>query len=167
MSDFTIEDYTYHTSGEVNAIGEKAPQFTLTASDLSLVRLSDYKDKALLLNVFPSIDTPVCFGSCQVFNQPHSQEGEVLCISKDLPFALARYEKEKKFANVRLLSDFRNHNFGHAYGLTIIDGPLAGLLAREVIVIDKYGYIVYQDFSKDITHSVNTKLALEAFNDVC
>jgi len=166
MSDFSCSGYSYHTSGHVYAIGEKAPDFTLTAPDLSLVRLSDFKGQGLLLNVFPSIDTPVCFGSCDTFNQLVGESSNILCISKDLPFALARHEKESRFKNIRLLSDFRDHNFGHAYGLTIVDGPLSGLLAREVIVIDKNGNIAYQEFATNINNAPNFQLAVEAFQDV-
>ncbi len=166
MSEFQLKDSVFHTCGEVYALGQKAPNFELTATDFSQVSLDDYQGKPLILNIFPSVDTPVCLASCDTFNKLASDEIPVLCVSKDLPFALNRIEQHNQYKNLRLLSDYRDHYFGQLYGLTIIDGPLRGLLAREVIVLDAEHYIMYQDYATDIMNSPQYDLAIEIINEL-
>ena len=166
MSEFQLKNSTYHTSGEVYALGQQAPDFVLTATDFSEVSLDDYKGKALILNIFPSIDTSICFSSCDKFNALANEEIPVLCISKDLPFALKRVEEQNRFKNVRFLSDYRDNFFGELYGLTIIDGPLRGLLAREVIVLDSEHFIMYQDYVTNISDLPQCELAIDIMNEL-
>ncbi len=167
MSEFFCNSMPTHTSGDLLKIGSKAPDFLLTETDLSLVTLNDYAGQALLLNVFVSIDTPVCIKSCEKFNHLNDNTLNILCVSMDTPFAMARAlrEKPKIFNHLNLLSDFRNRHFGEAYHLTIIDGPLAGFLARDMIVLDKAHRIVYQELSQEITQAPNFDLAVEALRD--
>lgn len=163
MSEFFCNKIPCHTSGDIFSPGDKAPNFVLTASDLSLVSLNDYVGKPLLLNIFISVETPVCFESCKAFDKLNAENLNILCISMDLPFTLAKYEKQ--FPNLTFLSDFRNRSFGEAYHLTIVDGPLAGLLARDVIVIDKDHHIIYQELTPDSINAPNIDMALDALRE--
>lgn len=165
MAEICCNHISCHTSGDVISVGDKAPEFVLTASNLSLVSLNDYAGQALLLNVFVSIDTPICIDSCKRLNEMSNGELNILSVSMDLPFALARLEEEQRFPHIKLLSDFRTRSFGDAYNLTIIDGPLAGLLARDIIVLDKSHHIVYQDLSHEVTEPPKIELAIEALQD--
>ena len=162
MSCVCLKDKTYHTLHDLPKIGQKAPSFTVTKTDLSTVNLDDFSGKSVLINVYPSIDTEVCFGSTQEFQKmaKHMKETIVLCISMDLPFALKRVTKEALLHNILLLSDFRNREFGDLYGLTITNGPLAGLLARCVIVLDKNHRIIYHELVADIATPPNYEAAI-------
>lgn len=152
-----------HSADGFPKVGDKAPDFTLTKTDLSTVTLADYKGKTVLFNVYPSIDTVVCFESVKRFNETLSRDENsiIVCVSMDLPFALKRIGDAEQYKNVDLLSDFRNREFGDHYGLTILDGPLAGLLARAVIVIDPNQRVTYAELVNDITHSANYELAIQ------
>jgi thioredoxin-dependent peroxiredoxin len=161
MADFQLKNHTFHTCGDIYALGQKAPNFLLTASDFSEVSLNDFLGQPLILNIFPSIDTSLCIGSCDRFNQLACKDITVLCISCDLPFAMHRMEQQKQYNHVRLLSDFRYNDFGELYGLSITDGPLKGFLAREVMVLDADHYIMYQDYVENINKSPECELAIE------
>lgn len=143
-----------HTYGDIPAVGTQAPGFDLTSKDLSDVRLSDFENKRVVLNIFPSLDTPVCAMSVRRFNKEAAdlKDTAVICISKDLPFAMNRFCAAEGIENVTVASAFRSPVFVKNYGLEMVDGPLAGLLARAVIVIDKDGKVIFSDLVDEITH---------------
>jgi thiol peroxidase len=152
------------TSGELPQTGTKAPDFTLVKGDLSTISLSDFKGTKLVLNIFPSVDTGTCAASVRKFNEEASalENTKVLCISRDLPFAQNRFCGAEGLDNVVALSDFKDGSFGNAYGLTVTDGPLAGLLSRVVVVINEDGTIAYTEQVADIKDEPDYKNALAA-----
>ncbi len=136
MAKITFKGNPVNTSGNLPAKGTKAPDFNLVKSDLGQLSLSELKGKKVILNIFPSLDTSVCATSVRKFNQlaAGKQNVVVLGISKDLPFAHGRFCSTEGITNVVTLSGFRDSAFGKAYGVDIIDGPLAGLYARSIVV---------------------------------
>jgi len=152
------------TAGELPAIGTQAPAFTLTGKDLSDVQLSNYFGKTVVLNIFPSIDTPVCAASVRHFNAEASVLGDtvVLCISADLPFAAGRFCTVEGLEKVVPASVFRSPAFGKDYGVMISAGPLRGLLSRAVVIVDKSGKVVYAEHVAEITNEPNYEAALQA-----
>ncbi len=163
MASITLKGNPVNTVGELPSVGSDAPASSLTKTDLSEVQLSDYKGKKLILNVFPSIDTPTCATSVREFNQKAASFDNtvVLCISADLPFALGRFCGAEGIANVETASTFRS-NFGDVFGLAMSNGPLAGLLSRVVIVVDEEGKVVYTEQVGDIVDEPNYDDALAA-----
>lgn len=143
-----------HTYGNIPAVGSEAPGFQLVDKDLKDLRSTDYKGKRIVLNIFPSLDTPVCAMSVRHFNKEASalDNVAVVCVSMDLPFAQARFCAANNIENVSVASAFRAPKFTEDFGLQMIDGPLAGLLARAVIVIDENGKVVFSDLVNEITH---------------
>ncbi len=164
MATVTLKGSEIHTVGSPPKAGSAAPDFTLTRGDLSSVGLHDYKGSKLVLNVFPSVDTGTCAQSVREFNKKAAglDNTRVLCISKDLPFAQARFCGAEGIDNVEMLSDFRDGNFGEAYGLAFADGPLAPLLSRVVIVIDAHGKVLYTEQVPEIVDEPDYEAALEA-----
>jgi len=164
MATVTLKGNNINTSGDLPKIGSQAPDFTLVKTDLSTASLSDYKGKAVVLNIFPSIDTGTCAQSVRQFNKDLNEIDDitVLCISRDLPFAQARFCGAEGLENVINLSDFRNNNFGKAYGLDFIDGPLEGLHSRAIVVIDENGIITHTEQVSEIVDEPNYKAAFEA-----
>lgn len=150
------------TSGELPAVGSTLPAFELVGADLSPITLADQAGKTIVLNVFPSVDTGVCAQSVRTFNQRAAglENTVVLCASKDLPFALGRFCAAEGIENVLVGSDFRGGL--DDLGLVQIDGPLAGLLARAVIVADGEGVVRHVELVDDITHEPNYEAALAA-----
>jgi thioredoxin-dependent peroxiredoxin len=143
-------------NGELPAVGIKAPDFTLVKGDLSEVKLSDFAGKKLIINIFPSIDTGVCAASVRNFNKVASEKGiTVLCVSKDLPFAQSRFCGAEGLNDVITASDFRYNNFATDYGVLEIDGPLKGLTARAVVVLDENGVVTYTELVPEITEEPN------------
>jgi thiol peroxidase len=157
MASFTLKGTTFQTSGELPRTGSFAPDFVMTKDDLTEIRLSDCKDKKVVLNIFPSLDTSTCAAAMKTFNQLAEKHKNVmfLCISADLPFAQKRFCTAEHLNNVIPVSIFRNPDFGEHYGLLIQNGPLSGLLARAVIVLDETGKISYQELVSEITHEPN------------
>lgn len=153
-----------HTYGEIPAIGTEAPGFDLTGKDLSDIRLSDFDGKRVVLNVFPSLDTPVCAMSVRRFNKEAASLDNVavICVSMDLPFAISRFCAAEGIDNVIVTSAFRSESFNRNYGLKMVDGPLAGLLARAVIVIDENHKVIFSDLVKEITHEPDYEGAVSA-----
>ncbi len=143
-----------HTYGLIPAVGTKAPAFTLVDKDLKEIHLSDYAGKRVVLNIFPSLDTPVCAASVRRFNQEAAglENTAVICVSMDLPFAMSRFCTLEGIENVVAASAFRSPMFAQQYGLQIVDGPLAGLLARAVIVIDENQNVIFSDLVEEITN---------------
>jgi len=150
--------------GEIPQVGDLAPDFEMVKGDLSTARLSDFQGKRVVLNVFPSMDTEVCAASVRRFNKEASslENTVVLCISKDLPFAQARFCSTNGLENVVPLSAFRCEEFDAMYGLLITSLPMDGLLARAVIVVDEEGVVKYTELVPDIVQEPNYAAALEA-----
>lgn len=164
MAKITLQGNPIATIGELPAIGTVAPDFNLVKNDLSMGSLADYKGKKVVLNIFPSLDTGTCAASVRRFNQEASnlENTIVLCISKDLPFAQARFCGAEGLKDVHNLSDFRDGSFGKAYGVEIIDGPLAALESRAVVVINEEGKIVYTEQVPEIVDEPDYDKALAA-----
>ena len=152
MTQVTFKGNTVNTVGELPAKGNPAPEFNLTKTDMSDIHLSDFKGRRLVLNIFPSIETPVCSASVKRFNNDVEklENTEVLCISRDLPFAHARFNVEQEIKNVISLSELRDSAFGENYGVRMTDGPLAGLFARAVVVVDENSKVAYTQLVPEI-----------------
>lgn len=152
-------------AGEFVKVGAQAPEFSLVKGDLSSFTQDDIKGKYALLNIFPSMDTGVCAASVRKFNKlaAEMENTVVLAISKDLPFAQGRFCTTEGIANVVPLSDYRyTSDFAQKYGVLMTDGPLAGLLARSVVVINPEGKVVYTELVPEITQEPNYEAALKA-----
>jgi len=151
--------------GEFVQVGAIAPNFSLVKGDLSRFSLKDGKGKNLILNLFPSLDTTVCAASVRKFNQVAATLPNtlVLCISKDLPFAQSRFCTTEGIEQVIPLSDYLyDSDFAQTYGLLMSDGPLKGLLARSVVIIDPSGKVIYTELVADIVDEPNYEAALNA-----
>ena len=164
MAKITLKGNPIHTSGELPAVGSKAPDFKLTQGDLSDVSLSNFAGKKKILNIVPSLDTGVCQTSMVQFNQKAADAGDavILTVSRDLPFAQKRFCEDKGIDKVIAAAEMRDRNFGAAYGLEITDGPLAGVLARAVVVIDESNTIRYTELVPEIVQEPNYDAALAA-----
>lgn len=167
MAIVTLKGNKLNTIGNLPKTGASAPDFTLTKSDLSTASLSNYKGKKVVLNIFPSIDTGTCAQSVRQFNQEAAELDNtiVLCVSKDLPFAQARFCGAEGIKNVEMLSDFKDGNFGNSYGLAFADGPLAPLHSRSVVVLNEEGKVIYTEQVSETVDEPNYKAALEALLD--
>jgi len=152
MKTVFLNGMAMHTCGELPAPATEAPDFALVKSDLTEVNLHDYKGRRLVLNIFPSLDTDVCAASVRRFNKETSkyENTTVLCVSMDLPFAAARFCTTNGIENVETASAFRS-DFGKTYGIEITDGPMRGLLARSVVVIDENGKVIGTSLCEQIT----------------
>ena len=161
MSAITFQGNPVPT-GILPAVGSKAPGFALTGTDLSDKGLSDFAGKTVVLNIFPSIDTPVCAASVRRFNQEAAalDNTVVLCVSADLPFAHQRFCEVEGLDDVIPLSVFRSPDFGNDYGVLITDGPLGGLLSRAIVIIDHEGAIRYTQHVPEITEEPDYQAAL-------
>ncbi len=155
-----------HTSGPMVKVGQQAPNFQATNAEMKEVSLSSFKGKRVILNIFPSLDTPTCALSVRQFNARASEleNTVVLCLSMDLPFAQARFCSTEGLNNVVPLSVFRSHDFLKEYGLQLADGPLKGLMARAVIVIDETGKVSYTQLVSNISNEPDYDAALRAAN---
>lgn len=164
MAEITLKGNQVQTFGDLPAIGSIAPNFTLTGSDLSEFRLSDVSGGTVILNIFPSLDTAVCAMSVRRFNAEAAVRPgvKVLCISADLPFAHARFCETEGIDNAVNLSSFRSHDFGKDYGVAITSGPLRGLLARAVVIMNKNGSVLYTEQVPEITQEPDYEAALAA-----
>ncbi|MCC8134645.1 MAG: thiol peroxidase [Tannerellaceae bacterium] len=162
MATITMKGKAVHTCGELPSIGSKAPNFTGTKRDLTELALSELKGKNVILNVFPSLDTEVCATSVRKFNKEAASlhNTVVLAISKDLPFAQGRFCTTEGIEKVMPLSVFRDTSFEEGYGMLLADGPLKGLLARSVIVVNEAGEVVYTELVPEITEEPNYEAAL-------
>ncbi len=162
MAQITLKGTPVNTIGQLPEIGSQAKDFQLVKTDLSTSSLSDYKGTKLVLNIFPSVDTGTCAASVRKFNEKASSlaNTKVLSISRDLPFAQNRFCGAEGLENVVNLSDFKDASFGNAYGLTITDGPLAGLHSRVVVVLDENGVVKYTEQVQEIVDEPNYEAAL-------
>ena len=152
MSAITLNGAPLHTIGLLLTINTKAPDFTVTKTDLGEIHLKNFLGKKIVLNIFPSLDTPTCARAMLHFNEIATNNPDILilCVSADLPFAQKRFCSAEHLSNVLPVSVFRHTDFGKIYGVTITDGALAGLLARAVVVINEHGDITYTQQVKDI-----------------
>lgn len=162
MATITLENSEIHTTGQLPAIGSSAPAFSLATNDLGEAKLADFAGKKVILNIFPSLDTSVCAESVRHFNASIASidNATVLCISADLPFAQSRFCGAEGIEKVITLSTFRSPEFGENYGVKIIDGPIAGLMSRAVVVIDESGRILYTEQVPEITQEPSYVAAL-------
>ncbi len=162
MAQITLRGNPINTVGELPAVGSPAPAFTLTGTDMGQVSSAQFRGKPLLLNIFPSIDTPVCATSVRTFNEWAASGGAaVLCVSNDLPFAQKRFCGTEGIDNVVTASAFRD-SFGKDYGITIADGPMAGLLGRAVVVIGSDGTVAHTELVAEIAQEPDYDAALAA-----
>ncbi len=163
MAEVTLRGSPIHTVGELPVVGAPAPAYSLTGSDLGLVTDADYRGQSVVLNIFPSLDTAVCAASVRTFNERALQHNgvNVLCVSADLPFAQARFCAAEGIDSVKTGSTFRS-TFGNDYGVTLADGPLAGLLARAVVVVGADGIVAYTELVPEIAQEPNYDAALAA-----
>ncbi len=164
MTQITLKDNPINTIGSLPAVGSQAPGFLLTKTDLSDITAEDLRGKRVILNIFPSVDTDVCAASVRFFNAKANalDNTTVLCISDDLPFAQKRFCGAEGLTNVISASEMRNHDFGDDYGVRIIDGPLAGVLSRAIVVIDTTGKVIYTEQVPEITQEPDYDAALAA-----
>lgn len=162
MTKITFKGNSVNTIGELPKVGDKAPDFLLTKTDLSDISLKDVSGKKVIFNIFPSIDTPVCSTSVRRFNEKISKfnNAVVICASLDLPFAHARFCETEGLNNVIAVSEMRNREFGSNYGVRMLDGPLAGLLARAIVVIDESSKVIYTELVREITEEPDYDKAL-------
>ncbi|MDD2328151.1 MAG: thiol peroxidase [bacterium] len=164
MANITFKGNPVHTIGELPQKGSKAPDFKLVRGDLSEAGLSDFKGKYVVLNIFPSLDTGVCAASVRRFNKDATSltNTVVLGISADLPFAAGRFCSTEGIENVVTLSCFRDESFGKDYGLLMTDGPLKGLLARAVVVVDPEGKVVHTELVPEIAQEPDYHSAINS-----
>lgn len=166
MATTHLNGTTMQLAGELPVVGSMAPDFTLVAADLSEIKLNDYNGKKLVLNIFPSLDTPVCAASVRRFNQEVAayQDTSVLCVSMDLPFAASRFCTVEGIANVKTASAYRS-DFGETYGVKIIDGPMKGLLARALVVIDTDGRVLATSLCSEITEEPDYEMVKKVLQE--
>ncbi|WP_130619655.1 thiol peroxidase [Dyella amyloliquefaciens] len=162
MSQVTLKGQAVQVDGHFPAKGEHAPAFSLVGKDLADVTLASFAGKRKVLNIFPSIDTPTCATSVRRFNEKAGQldNAVVLCISADLPFAQARFCGAEGLSNVVTLSTLRGHDFLKHYGVALASGPLAGLAARAVVVLDANDQVVHSELVGEIANEPNYDSAL-------
>ena len=164
MSQVTFQGNPVAVSGAFPQAGTQAPEFALTAGDLSELKLSAFAGKKVVLNIFPSIDTPVCAQSVRTFNQKAAEKSgvEVVCISADLPFAVGRFCEIEGIDGVQHASTFRSPEFAEAYGVKIPEGALAGLTTRAVVCVNEEGLVTHSELVAEITDEPNYEAALAA-----
>ncbi|WP_454790308.1 thiol peroxidase [Mycolicibacterium lutetiense] len=164
MAQITFKGNPINTVGDLPAVGSPAPSFSVTGTDLGAVTNDQFQGKSVLLNIFPSLDTGICAASVRTFNERAAASGAtVLCVSKDLPFALSRFCGAEGIENVVTASAFRD-SFGEDFGITMADGPMAGLLGRAVVVIGADGNVVYTELVPEIVQEPNYDAALAALS---
>jgi thioredoxin-dependent peroxiredoxin len=162
MASITLGGNPINTSGELPKVGQKLANFSLVKNDLGLATLADFAGKKVVLNIFPSIDTGTCAASVRKFNTEAStlKNTVLLCISRDLPFAQKRFCGAEGLENVVNLSDFKDGSFGKTNGLEIVNGPLAGLHSRVIIVLDESATVLHTEQVGEIADEPNYQAAL-------
>ena len=164
MAQVTFKGNPIRTSGSLPKVGTSAPDFKVIKADLAPMSLGEFKGKKVVLNIFPSIDTPVCATSVRRFNAEAANLSNtvVVCISRDLPFAQKRFCGAEGLNNVVTGSEYQDSSFSDAYGVRIVDGPLAGLLSRAIVVVDEQGKVTYTEQVPDIAQEPDYAKALAA-----
>ena len=162
MAAITLKGNPFHTCGDLPASGAAAPGFALTGHDLSDVTLDSFSGKTVVLNIVPSFDTPVCAASVRKFNEAvgDNENATVVNVSMDLPFAQKRFCEGEGLEHVVNLSAFRADDFGANYGVTLVDGPLAGLFARAIVVVNPEGVVAYTELVPEIAQEPNYEAVL-------
>jgi len=162
MAQITLKGNSVNTVGNLPQVGSIAPEFSVTKTDMQETTLADYKGKNLILNIFVSLDTGTCAASVRQFNKEASnlEDTQVLCISKDLPFAHKRFCESEGIENVINVSEFRNTAFSDNYLVKFADGPLRGLFSRSIVVIDKEGTVIYTQQVSETTNEPDYENAL-------
>ncbi|QHF45198.1 lipid hydroperoxide peroxidase [Pseudomonas sp. S35] len=162
MAQVTLKGNPVQVEGQLPQVGTQAPDFILTAGDLSDATLATFAGKRKVLNIFPSVDTPTCATSVRKFNAQANELNNtvVLCISTDLPFAQARFCGSEGLENVKNLSDFRDPAFAQDFGVAIADGPLRALTARAVVVLDENNNVLHSELVKEIAEEPNYEAVL-------
>ena len=162
MAKVTLKGNPLNTAGDLPKVGSAAPAFTLVRTDLSEVSAKDLAGQRVVLNIFPSLDTPTCAASVRKFNARANEKPNttILCVSADLPFAQKRFCGAEGLDNVVPASVFRTPDFGKAYGVTLMDGPMKGLLARAVVVVDGAGKVVHTELVPEIAQEPDYNAAL-------
>lgn len=164
MAEIKLKGNTIHTNGQLPALHSNAPDFVLVDADLQEKSLKDFKGKRKLISIVPSLDTSVCSLSAKKFNEQvkNHPEVSVLVVSADLPFAQKRICGTEGIKNITTLSMMRSKDFAKNYGVLIQDGPLAGICARAVLVLDENDKVVYEELVPEITQEPNYNNAMEA-----
>ncbi len=164
MASVTLQGNAMNTNGDLPAVGSAAPDFSLANGDLQDVGLADFSGRKKLLNIVPSLDTPTCAISTRKFNEYADEHPDavVLIVSADLPFAQGRFCTGESLSNVVPLSMMRSRAFARDYGVLLIDGPLAGITARAVVVIDQGGTVLYTQLVPEIADEPDYEAALAA-----
>lgn len=164
MAQINFKGNPINTEGQLPSVGGPAPSFKLVNTELKEIHLSDFKGKRVVLNIFPSIDTGICAASARKFNELASamENTVILNVSKDLPFAHTRFCAAEGLKNVHGASEFKDHEFSKAYGVDMIDGPLAGLMSRAVVIIDETGNVKYTEQVPEIAQEPNYDAAMQA-----
>ncbi|WP_295542034.1 thiol peroxidase [uncultured Thiohalocapsa sp.] len=164
MAQTALQGSPVNLAGELPAVGSPAPDFTLVDKDLGDQSLADFAGKKVLLNIVPSLDTPVCATSTRKFNASFAGRDDAVClvVSADLPFAMGRFCSTEGLENVHPLSMMRSKNFAKDYGVLIADGPLAGITARAIVVVDENGNVGYTQLVPEIGEEPDYDAALQA-----
>jgi len=164
MATVTLQGNPFNTNGNLPSVGSQAPDFKLVSKDLADVSLADFAGKKKLISIVPSLDTGVCATSTKVFNQRIAGRGDVvaLVVSADLPFAQGRFCGAEGIDNVATLSMMRSRNFAKDYGILMVDGPLAGITGRGVVVLDAANKVVYTQLVPEITTEPDYDAAIKA-----
>lgn len=163
MATISSRGEVVETSGELPEVGDAAPDFSLRKADLSPVALTDYRGRRLVLNIFPSIDTPTCAKSVRRFNEQAAAmpNTRVLCVSADLPFALSRFCGAEGIENLDTASVYRAPEFGRDYGVYMAEGRLGGLLARAIVLVDESGKVAYRELVPEIAQEPDYEAVME------
>jgi len=166
MATINFKGQPINTSGQFPKIGEQAPDFKLVKADLSETTLADYKGKAVVFNIFPSVDTAVCALQLKTFSQKAGQRDDVVMLfaSMDLPFALNRFCAAEGVKNAVTASDFRHHSLAENYGVKMLDGPLAGLYARATLVLDAGHQVIYSELVSDVVNEPDYDAAMASLD---
>lgn len=167
MATITLNGNPVHTCGELPLPGHATPLFTLTCGDLSEITSVDLEGKRVVLSIFPSLDTPTCAESVRKFNHLTTDLADtvMLCVSMDLPFAQSQFCGTQKLNRVATASAFRHLDFGRAFGITLVDGPMRGLFARAVVALDENGTVLHTELVPELTHEPDYDLAIHAIRN--
>ena len=164
MAEITLQGNKINTNGDVPKVGSAAPDFVLVDSDLNDISLSNYDGKNIILNIIPSLDTPVCQKSTKIFNDKASSLSGVvvLAVSADLPFAMKRFCTSESLDNVMPVSMMRSRNFAKDYGVLLVDGPLSGITTRAIVTISKDNKVLHSELVTEIADEPNYQAALDS-----
>lgn len=164
MAKTALKGNEVNTIGNLPEVGSQAPDFLLVRSDLKEATLASYHGQRVILNIYPSVDTGICAMSTVKFNKEASnlENTRIVCVSKDLPFAFQRYCAAEGIDSLDTLSAYRDQNFGKDYGVEMIDGPLKGLNARAIVIVNEEGQVIYTEMVPEITTEPNYEKALAA-----